>query len=208
MKEDILEQLVDDYLQFKGYFTKHNIKFRPDASHKHFVSKQDSNHSDIDVIGINPRLHGIHRVCAVSCKSWQAGFDVRAKLDEITENKIRSGRESWRFFRELVQPKWSAAFIDAVERETGKREFLYVTAVTRIKGDASLWENHPPFVKAMEGNPVKLLSLVEMLEEFSEGMGTTVMSSQFGRTIQLIRASGASMEWGKAVPLKGRHVPA
>jgi len=24
MKEDILEQLVDDYLQARGYFTKHN----------------------------------------------------------------------------------------------------------------------------------------------------------------------------------------
>ena len=28
MKEDILEQLVDDYLQAKGYFTRHNINFR------------------------------------------------------------------------------------------------------------------------------------------------------------------------------------
>jgi hypothetical protein len=26
MKEDILEQIVDDYLQFKGYFTTHNVR--------------------------------------------------------------------------------------------------------------------------------------------------------------------------------------
>jgi hypothetical protein len=30
MKEDILEQLVDDYLMFNGFFTLHNVKF-PDA---------------------------------------------------------------------------------------------------------------------------------------------------------------------------------
>jgi len=190
MKEDILEQLVDDYLQSKGYFTRHNIKFRPDPRHRDFDSLQDSNHSDIDVIGIHPLKRGPARVCAVSCKSWQAGFNVQTKLTEIRENKKRSGRESWRFFRELVQPKWSAAFIDAVERETGKREFTYITAVTRIKGDSRDWEDHAPFKKALAGNPLKLLSLAEMLLEVSEGMGTTVVPSQLGRTIQLIRASG------------------
>jgi hypothetical protein len=30
MKEDVLEQIVDDYLQFKGYFTTHNVRFKPD----------------------------------------------------------------------------------------------------------------------------------------------------------------------------------
>ena len=29
MKEDILEQLVDDYLKFNGFFTLHNVKFQP-----------------------------------------------------------------------------------------------------------------------------------------------------------------------------------
>lgn len=27
MKEDVLEQVVDDYLKFKGYFTTHNVTF-------------------------------------------------------------------------------------------------------------------------------------------------------------------------------------
>jgi len=30
VKEDILEQIVDDYLQFNGYFTTHNVRFKPD----------------------------------------------------------------------------------------------------------------------------------------------------------------------------------
>src|SRR5216684_2024167 len=103
MKEDILEQIVDDFLQWKGYFTRHNLKFRPSPNHPHFERQQDSNHSDIDVLGLHPKLQGVDRVWVVSCKSWQAGFDVGAKLSEITNSKVRSGRESWRFFRELVQ---------------------------------------------------------------------------------------------------------
>jgi hypothetical protein len=89
------------------------------------VKKQDSNHSDIDVLGLHPSKRGADRVWVVSCKSWQVGFRVSSKLKEIEENKIRSGRESWRFFRELAQPKWSTAFCDAVERITGLRKFTY-----------------------------------------------------------------------------------
>jgi hypothetical protein len=195
MKQDILEQLVDDYLQSKGYFTQHNMKFRPRADHPDFIRQQDSNHSDIDVIGFHPKLSGSDHVWVVSCKSWQSGFDVRAKLSEITENKVRSGRESWRFFRELVQPKWSEAFCAAIQSLTGSTEFTYFTAVTRIRGDPSLWENREPFRAALRGNPVRLLDLERMTRDLLLGMGTAVVPSQLGRTIQLLRASGATVSW-------------
>jgi hypothetical protein len=58
MKEDILEQLVDDYLQSQGYFTRHNVKFRPGNGHPEFVRHDDSVSSDIDVIGLHPRRKG------------------------------------------------------------------------------------------------------------------------------------------------------
>ena len=195
MKEDILEQLVDDYLQMRGFFTQHNLKFRPRQDHPDFEKRQDSNHSDIDVIGYHPAREGVDRVWVVSCKSWQAGFDVGAKLAEISNNKIRSGRESWRFFRELVQPKWSEAFCAAVEHASGQREFTYCTAVTRIKGDPKLWETHQPFREAIDGNPIRLLSFEQMIREVMAALGTTVVPSQLGRTIQLLRASGADLAW-------------
>ncbi len=31
MKEDVLEQIVDDYLQLNGYFTVHNVRFKPSS---------------------------------------------------------------------------------------------------------------------------------------------------------------------------------
>jgi urease accessory protein UreF len=134
-------------------------------------------------------------VWVVSCKSWQAGFNVQTKLDEIRENKKRSGRESLRFFRELVQPKWSEAFREAIQEATGSESFTYITAVTRIRGDRSLWEQHPPFQKALGGNPIRLLSLEEMMQDSFAQMTKTVVPSQLGRTLQLLRASGAAVEW-------------
>lgn len=192
MKEDILEQVVDDYLQARGYFTRHNLKFLPRKDHPEFERLHDSNHSDIDVLGYHPGLCGPDRIMAVSCKSWQAGFPVRAIIDEIEHGKIRSGRPTWKSFRELTQPKWSEAFIATVETATGCREFTYVTAVTAIKGDPSLWQTHSRFRDAIKGNPIQLLSLDHMLTWLIPTLGTTVANSQLGRLMQLLRASNCS----------------
>jgi len=75
LKEDILEQLIEDWLVAKpGWFVKHNVKFRPDKIHKKFVSKKDSVHSDIDIIAFSNKEKHLNRVKVVSCKSWQGGF--------------------------------------------------------------------------------------------------------------------------------------
>lgn len=192
MKQDILEQLVDDYLQSKGYFTIHNVKFRPRADHPEFVTREDSNHSDIDVLALHPGLAGPEGVWAVSCKSWQAGFAVQSKLTEIRENKVRAGREVWKQFRELVQPKWSEAFLKTVRSLSGRRQFTYVTAVTRLKGDPAPWQEHAPFLSAMDGNPIRLISLKKMIDEMLPSIDTTMASSQLGRMLQLLKASDVS----------------
>jgi len=189
VKEDILEQLVDDYLQSEGYFTRHNIKFKPRKEHPDFVSKQDSNHSDIDVIGINPKKNGADRVFAVSCKSWQSGFKIKSWLDCLASNKIVSGRHAWQAFRELMRPKWSEAFIDAVEAASGSRKFTYVLAVTAVIGERKQWEKHQPFLAALQGNPIRIVDLSEMLEYIQNVSTTTVASSDIGRVLQLMKAA-------------------
>lgn len=192
-KEDILEQLVEDFLIHKGYFVRHNIKFLPRKNHPDFKVKEDSNHSDIDVLGYDPHRHGADRVWAVSCKSWQNGFHVLSKLNEIKENKTVSGKEAWKFFRELTIPKWSEAFIGVVEKETGEKNFTYVTAVTRLFGDPKLWESYAPFCKAMANNPIRIITLREMLNEVHSDVGTTLAGTELGRMLQLIRAAGVEI---------------
>jgi hypothetical protein len=191
MKEDILEQLVDEYLQIEGYFTRHNIKYRPGKEHSQFDSKQDSNHSDIDVIGINPLLTGPARVKVVSCKSWQSGFNPKTKIREFEENKIVNGREAWRGFRELVNEKWSEAFVRAVYDAAGQTEFTYITAVTALKGNREEWENYPKFQQLIK-NPVEILTVSDMLEKIYAGIDTALAPSNIGRLLQIIKASGWS----------------
>ena len=192
-KEDILEQLVEEFLIHRGYFVRHNIKFLPRKDHPDYISNQDSNHSDIDVLGFHPKLDGPDRVWAVSCKSWQAGLNPEKKIKQIEENKTVSGREAWRGFRELVVPKWSEAFVAAVKEASGEPEFTYVTAITRLKGAAEIWERHRPFVQAMEGNPLKVLTLNDMLHEVSSALSTTVAGTELGRTLQLFKAAGVKL---------------
>jgi hypothetical protein len=189
-KEDILEQLVEEFLIHQGYFVRHNVKFLPRRDHPDFVSNQDSNHSDIDVLAYHPTLVGSEKVLAVSCKSWQAGFDPKKKIAEIEGDKRVSGRIAWKGFRELARPKWSEAFVRAIHDATGQREFTYITAVTKLLGDRATWENHEQFKSAMCGNPIRILTLEEMLTKVSAVLTTTMAGTELGRTLQLFRAAG------------------
>jgi hypothetical protein len=117
---------------------------------------------------------------------------VQRIIADLEDNRIRSGRELWKAFRELMQPKWGEAFIETIESMTGSKEFTYVTAVTAIKGDRTVWENYPRFRKAIGGNPIFLLSLSDMLTKLFPALGTTLAGSQLGRMLQLLKASGWS----------------
>jgi hypothetical protein len=140
VKEDILEQVVDDYLQFAGYFTTHNIRFKPSKDHPEYKSQLDSVASDVDVVGYNPNLTGHDRVIVVSCKAWQSGFDAPAILAQLRGDAKNPKRPRMLQFRELWIPKWAEAFVHEIERLTGTATFTYLLAVTRLKGDPSEWE--------------------------------------------------------------------
>jgi hypothetical protein len=190
MKEDILEQLVDDYLKFNGYFTAHNVKFKPAKTHAEFVSNEDSNASDIDVLGFHPMKLGFERVWVVGCKSWQEGFNPVQRIDAITNGKKLEGREAWKSFRELTKPKWADGMIAEVQKLTGSTQFTYVTAVTKLNGDAAVWEQNQQFKENLHGNPIKILTLQAMLSDLYTKTNTTVASSEVGRLLQVIKASG------------------
>ena len=175
MKEDILEQLVDDYLQAKGYFTQHNLKFKPRVGCVGYDAPQDRVASDIDVIGIHPKLEPPHNVWVVGCKSWQDGFAVRQMLDAIDHNKKIGGKVGWKHFRELSKDKWAAAFMDAVEAATNTRYFTYVTAVTILCGDDSVksaWTSREDFVHfGSKATQLFFSPSRRCLKRYSQGLG-------------------------------------
>jgi len=190
MKEDILEQLVDDYLHFNGYFTVHNVKFQPQSSDSEYVTAEDCVASDIDVVGYCPLRSGAERVWVVSCKSWQIGFDANDRIRAIEGGKRREGREAWRSFRELAKRKWADALVREVEKITGVQQFTHITAVTKLVGSSAEWENHPVFRANLHGNPLKILTLQQMLSDLYDKTKTTVASSEVGRLLQVIKACG------------------
>lgn len=191
MKEDILEQIVEAYLNKLGYFTRANVKFKPDANDSGYNKRQDSVPSDLDVIGYHPSKSGADRVVVVSCKSWQVGFEPSSELKAIRENKSHAGRERWRAFRELANDKWAKACKRVTKELTGADEFEHWTACLFVKkpNEAALWIEEPSFQKRLTSH-LRIITLKEMLAHLAVDMTTTVASSQVGRLVQVMKAAG------------------
>jgi hypothetical protein len=189
VKEDVLEQVVDDYLNFRGYLTTHNVRFRPATSAPGYQAQQDSVHSDVDVVGYHPLKQGTDRVIVVSCKAWQGGFRADAKLAELRGEKKNPKRATWRLFRELWNPKWSTAFVDAIEALTGTRRFSYRIAVTRLVGNGDAWKDEPQIQKNLPGCTFGFLTLEEMWGTMLTELTTTPAPSEIGRLAQLLIAA-------------------
>jgi len=193
MKEDILEQVAEDWLHLAGYFTVHNVGFKPEKVHPDFESGQDAVASDIDVLAVHPRRSGVERVIAVSCKSWQSGFNADARLAELRGEKKNGKRATWRHVRELWVPKWSKAFVDVIEERTGQRQFTYRIAVTKLKGDTAAWAADPTIAANLPGCDIGFVTFEEMWTDVirpAEDGSTKPAPSEVGRLAQLLRASG------------------
>lgn len=105
-----------------------------------------------------------------------------------------SGREAWRGFRELTKEKWATAFRATVAELTGSSSFAYITAVTKVIGSRSAWQHNATFREHLRGNPIEILSFGDVLKELFPYIDTTPASSQVGRVLQLIKASGWSLD--------------
>ena len=211
MKEDILEQAVDDwFLSQPSTFTKHNIKFKPSHHHVDFNSRQDSNVSDIDVLAVCLDKFGSERVSAVSCKSWQAGFDplyIHKTLLTNPEEQF-GGREIWKSFRELISPKWGEAFSNKIYEETLSKDYTYYILVTKfiIQKSSTLeiakkkFENCSTFRNNLKYDnsskiKIKLFTFKELFyQHFIQRHSTTLEATELGRLIQIFRASDIKIE--------------
>ena len=192
-KEDILEQLIEEFLIHQGYFVRHNVKYLPSKHHADYVQNQDSNHSDIDVLGYNPLASGCDRVWAVSCKSWQFGFNPTKELSYIEQNKTVRGKPAWKAFREVTSDKWAEGFRQAIFRATGEQQFTCVLAVAKLTGDKSIWERHSRFIERLCGNPIKIITFSEVIGTIYPHLNTTLASSEVGRMLQMFKASGIKL---------------
>lgn len=192
MTNDILEQIAEDYFRQKGYFTRHNIKYRPSKGGNKF-----SVHSDIDVMGLHPFAKGVGKVIVASCKSWQGGLNIKSKLKLLKNDpeRIVSGRENWKTFHELAHPTWAKALKKQVKEDTGQDNFTFYLVVTRYKGNAADWENFEIFKKNLMGCAIKLIDMKTMVLDLMEEIDTTPAHSELSRLLQLIKAGKGSIDY-------------
>jgi hypothetical protein len=205
MKEDILEQIVDDYLKFSGYFTRHNIPFKPRTDHPEYIADADRVPSDVDVVGVQPNKPPGESVIVVTCKSWQKGFNPRKKLTQLREDGGPKKKPTWHHFRELWKPKWSEAFLDEIERLTGQRKFAYRIAVTKFQGEdpqrwANEWGQDPTIAANLPGCSIGFPSLEDMWSPLLRDLTLTPAPSQLGRLVQLLKAAGLTAPQPVAEP--------
>jgi hypothetical protein len=199
MKEDILEQIVEDYyVGQKGWFVKHNLKYRPAPPASGHISNKDSVHSDIDILARNAIGRGMNKVHVISCKSWGGGFKLRYWLPLLEGNPKKTS--DWKKFRELVESKWTDAFLKVIEDETGSKDFTYVIAVTKLNGtedERKTFEQCPKVISYFARKNVKmkiefrtLEELIKCLYERQEEKKTNALeATDFGRTLQLVKAA-------------------
>lgn len=192
MIDDILEQIAEDYFRNRGYFTQHNVKYKPSEKGAKYAV-----YSDVDVVGIHPRKSGKKRVVVVSCKSWQGGLNIEKDLEILGKkpNKIIAGREHWKRFREVADKIWADALKKKVYKLTGQKEFEFYLVVTKYKGNKQEWENFPQFKKNLSGCEIKLIDMKTMVLDTYKSLSTTPGHSELGRLLQLIKADKGKIHY-------------
>jgi hypothetical protein len=203
MKNDILEQLVEDYyVSDEGWFVKHNVKYRPYKKSSKNNSKQNSSFSDIDIMAINGTVKGTKpdRVHVISCKSWQDGFGINDWFEVLTGGKTKKGKADCKTFKELIIDEWIDSFLNKIEQETGQRNFTYKIAVTKIKEkgdeknkieDCAIIKNK---FKQKESNiKIEFLTLDKIIETMKERIKKketkSTETTDTGRILQLFQAA-------------------
>jgi hypothetical protein len=98
--------------QPQGYFTTQSVRLNPPQD-QHFIARTDSVPSNIDVVGLHPKLAGTSRT--VSRKSWQGGFAT---------SHILSSRAAWRTIPGVYERVAAQGDIDADARPNAYRPIL------------------------------------------------------------------------------------
>lgn len=197
MVEDVLEQVVDDWLRRLGYFTRTNVRFGPRLGDPGYSTRDHNQMSDLDVLAVHPpKIAGGDPagVYAISCKAYQQGFSPGGWLRAVEAGRRYRGRpDAWKHLRELWDPFWAAALRQRVCDLTGVSRYTYVLAVVGAEpGEAestNVWSDHPQVSANLAGNPAELWTFGRMWTELKLDLSERIEPSHVGRIAQLLKAS-------------------
>jgi len=188
MINDVLEQVAEDFLRGRGYFTQHNVKYR---------QNDIGVHSDIDVLGIHPNKKGVERVVVVSCKSWQGGLNIERDLKMLQNNpeKVIAGKSMEKTWKEFFNKECVNAIKEKVYNLAGQKDFIFYLAVTKYRGDKKDWETFPIFVRNFRNCKIIVIDMKSMISEIWDSLTTTPSHSELTRLLQLIKADNGKIEY-------------
>jgi hypothetical protein len=191
MAYDVLEQITDDYLQRRGYFTRLNVRFRPDKTDPQYVALEDNQGSDIDVLAVKPTcaLDDPKRVLAVSCKSNQSGFFLNQWLTAVHNDRRYNGKVAWKHVRELWSLKWARAHAARVKELTGAERYTVVLAIAAGVGPVDRVVADPTVTACLGQNSLEVLTLAQMWDDLRTNTTKTVEASDIGRLAQMLNAA-------------------
>ena len=188
MTNDILETITEDYFRELGYFTQHNIPYKP---------KGIDVHSDIDVLAVDPKTS---EVAVISCKSWQVNITEMLATLSSNPNKVIRGGTYTKRFREIADINSSLAIKEKIFELTGKNIFTFYLVVGSYKGDREEFENFSLFKENLPNCKIELITFKDIIEYFLAKEKTTTPShSELYRIIQLMKASGGDVIYKEGV---------
>jgi hypothetical protein len=111
---------------------------------------------------------------------------------EMIQNSNRkvSGRERWKTYRELAEPKWGRAFKKKIQNITGQPSFEYWLACARFNDPQNerIWTENLYFQNNLTPF-IRIISLETIFRETVKLTGTTPANSELGRLIQLLKVA-------------------
>lgn len=202
MKEDILEQIGHDWIQQQnGKYVKTNLKYRPDINNTTFEYKKttDTFYSDIDILSVD--LNNIETVTVINCKSWMDGFDFKLFHNNLSlkENLFKKfgGKEFWKHFRDLIDPKWHNAFIEKIKLENPQfKKLIYIILNVHSKNKdwVSRWKNNEIIKNNFQRTGIELVSIeskeiIELIKQIETKGSDFAENSDFIRVLQILRVA-------------------
>lgn len=202
MKEDLLEQIGHDWIQQqKGKYVKTNLKYRPDFNQKiyEYIKSKDTVYSDIDILSID--LNDIETVTVICCKSWMDGFDFKFFYENLSlkenQKKKFGGKEVWKHFRDLIDPKWHYAFVERIKLENPKfkkLKYIILNIYSKNKDWVTKWGNIESIKDNFQKTGIELVSIeskeiIDLIKQIETKGSDFAENSNFIRVIQLLRVA-------------------
>ena len=123
-------------------------------------------------------------------------FHKNLSLKE-NQNKKFGGKEYWKHFRDLIDPKWHNAFIERIKLENPKfkkLKYIILNVYSKNKDWVTKWENNETIKNNFQTTGIELVSIesneiIDLIKQIETRGSDFAENSDFIRVLQLLRVA-------------------